>query len=408
MLTFAEAQAQVLEHIEPLSVERVPAGEAMGRVLATEVAARGDSPPLDNSAMDGYAVRHADVSAASAAAPVSLEVLEDIPAGHVGTRPVGPGQASRIMTGAPIPAGADTVIRVEDTRAADGRVEILVPDELGGSVRAAGSSMRAGETVLPAGTEIGVAEVAVLAAVQRSHVSVYRRPVVAILSTGDELVEADDTPGPGQIVNVNSPGLAALARHCGAEALVLPTAPDDEGVIRTAVEAALQGDFIISSGGVSVGDYDYVKRVLEELDAREVLWRVAMKPGKPLYFALLQGRPYFGLPGNPVSSLVSFLHFVRPAIRRAAGFAPDRLRLPELRVPLEHDLANDDAGRAQFLRGQVRPDGAGHLTARAVARAQGSHVLTSMLGANALLRLEAGQCARAGDEVAAHLFGELS
>ena len=329
MLTVEEARAAVLERIRPLGAERVALTGALGRVLAADVAAPYDNPPHDNSAMDGFAVRFADVAAATEESPATLPVIEDIPAGRVPEKRLQAGQASRIMTGAPVPPGCDTVIRVEDTRDHGDRVDILVPEEEeGANIRRRGEDMREGEPLIRAGAELGAGEVGVLAAVQQSFVAVGRRPTVAVLSSGDELVEIDQVRGPGQIVNSNTPALGAVARACGAEPVLLPTVADDEAAIRASVETALACDFVVSSGGVSVGEYDYVKKVLDDLGAEEVLWRVAMKPGKPLFFCMLRGKPYFGLPGNPVSSLISFLQFVGPAVRKAAGHPPERWPLP--------------------------------------------------------------------------------
>ena len=408
MLTVEEARAAVLERIRPLGPERVALTKALGRVLAADVAAPYDNPPHDNSAMDGFAVRFADTAAATEASPVTLPVIEDIPAGRVPQMKLEPGQASRIMTGAPVPAGCDTVIRVEDTRDHGGRVEILVPeDEPGANIRRRGEDMREGEPLIPAGTELGAGEVGVLAAVQRSFVPVGRRPTVGVLSSGDELVEIDEARGPGQIVNSNTPALGAVARACGAEPVLLPTVADDEAAIRASVETALTCDFVVSSGGVSVGEYDYVKKVLDDLGAEEVLWRVAMKPGKPLFFCMLRGRPYFGLPGNPVSSLMSFLQFVGPAVRKAAGYPRDQWPLPESRARMEHDVAND-GDRRNFLRARLRLDGDGRLTANTSHRAQGSHILTSMLGANGIVVLDPDQAVAAGGPVTVQIIGDVA
>lgn len=408
LLTVEQARAAVLERIQPLGVERVSLLDALGRLLAEDVAAPFDNPPLDNSAMDGFAVRGLDVRAAAPATPVALDIIEDIPAGHVPEKTVGPGQASRIMTGAPVPTGADTVIRVEDTRPAGARVEVLVSaEELGQNIRRRGEDMRAGQLLIRSGTELGPGEVGVLAAVQRTVVSVGQRPTVAILSSGDELVEFDQIRGDGQIVNSNTPALGAVARACGAWPVLLPTVRDDEDAIRASVVSALSCDLIVSSGGVSVGEYDYVKKVLDDLGAEAVLWRVAMKPGKPLFFCILRGKPYFGLPGNPVSSLVSFLQFVRPAVRKASGYPEARWALPQSVARLEHDLVND-SDRRNFLRARLRLDGAGRLTASTADRAQGSHILTSMLGANGIVVLEPEQAVAAGDAVTVQLLGDLA
>ena len=405
MLTPEEAQQIVLGHVRPLGVERVPLLDALGRLLAADVHATYDSPPLDNSAMDGYAVRHEDLKDASAEAPAALEVIEDIPAGRIGRKTVAPGEASRIMTGAPVPAGADTVIRVEDTRAAGSRVEILEGDDLAANIRRRGEDMKLGERLIAAGTELGPGEVGVLATVQRTFVPVHRRPRLAILSTGDELVEIDEPLEPGKIVNSNTATLAAMARAHGAEPVMLPVAPDDEDRIREAVETALASDFILSSGGVSVGEYDYVKKVLTDMGAEEILWRVAMKPGKPLYFCLLKGKPYFGLPGNPVSGCMSFLQFVRPAVRKASGYPPEQQLLPTAAARMENGEEND-GDRRQYLRAQLTWEN-GLLGARTGHRGQGSHILTSMLGANGVVVLEPGQTVAAGDEVTVQVIGKL-
>ena len=408
MLTVEEARAAALERIRPLGAERVALTGALGRVLAADVAAPYDNPPHDNSAMDGFAVRFADVAAATEQSPATLPVIEDIPAGRVPEKKLQAGQASRIMTGAPVPAGCDTVIRVEDTRDHGDRVDILVPEEEeGANIRRRGEDMREGEPLIRAGVELGAGEVGVLAAVQQSFVAVGRRPTVAVLSSGDELVEIDQVRGPGQIVNSNTPALGAVARACGAEPVLLPTVADDEAAIRASVETALACDFVVSSGGVSVGEHDYVKKVLDDLGAEEVLWRVAMKPGKPLFFCMLKGRPYFGLPGNPVSSLISFLQFVGPAVRKASGHPPERWPLPESTALMEHDVAND-GDRRNFLRARLRLDGGGRLTASTSHRAQGSHILTSMLGANGIVVLDPDQAAAAGEPVAVQIIGAVA
>ena len=406
MLTVEEAQQIVLDHIHPLAAERVSLPDALGRVLAADVPAAHDAPPMDNSAMDGYAVRFEDLRAATSAEPAALQVVEDIPAGTVGEKTVGPGQASRIMTGAPIPAGADTVVPVEDTRGEGERVEILDPGSSGANIRRRGEDMKEGEVLILAGSECGPGEVGVLASVQRTFLPVYRRPTVSVLSTGDELVEIDQPLEPGKIVNSNSAGLAAMSRAHGAVPVVLPIVPDDEGEMRRSIEAALTSDFIISSGGVSVGDYDYVKQVLTDMGAEELLWQVAMKPGKPLYFCLVAGKPYFGLPGNPVSSLLSFLEFVRPAIRKATGHPADELLLPEGNARMEHSVHNR-GDRRRYLQARLRFGDDGQLLANTAHRAQGSHVLTSMLGTNGIVVLDPEQHVEEGGSVTVQIAGAL-
>ncbi len=407
MHTVEQALAAVLARVRPLGAERIPLTAAGGRLLAADLVAPFDNPPHDNSSMDGFAVRFADVVGATPAVPVTLQVIEDIPAGKMPQQTLRAGQASRIMTGALLPDGADTVIRSEDTQDHGDRVDILEPEEAAGeNVRYRGEDMQAGAALMTAGTVLGAGEIGVLAAVQRAYVVVGRRPTVAILASGDELVEIGDLRGPGQIVNSNSPALGAIARACGADPVLLPTAADDETAIRDSIEAAMGCDFIVSSGGVSVGNYDYVKKVLTDLGAEEVLWRVAMKPGKPLYFCLLQGTPYFGLPGNPVSSLVSFLQFVRPAIRKVSGYPEATWALPQSTARIEHDLVNDD-DRRNYLRARLRLNNEGCLTASTRHSAQGSHMMTSMLGANGFVVLEPERAVAAGDLVAVQIFDDV-
>lgn len=407
MLSVEAARAAVLERIQNLGTERVSIFDALHRHLAIDVAALADNPPHDNSAMDGYAVRCQDIANASASTPTRLKVIEDIPAGTVPQHVVGSGQASRIMTGAPVPEGADAVIRVEDTRSDGDDVEILEPaEEVGENIRPRGEDMRAGETLIARGTRIGPGEIGVLATAQHAFVAVARRPRIAILSSGDELVEVGEPLRAGQIINSNTPALAAMARACGAEPVILPIARDTEDAIRDSIVSALACDFVVSSGGVSVGEYDYVKKVLTDLGAEQILWRVAMKPGKPLFFCILQDTPYFGLPGNPVSSLVSFLQFVRPAIGKASGLPSANWELPTSVATMEHDIYNR-GDRRSFLRARLRLSRAGHLVASTAHRAQGSHMITSMLGANGLVVLAPKQRVTAGDSVTVQLVGDL-
>ena len=408
MLSVDAARAAVLERIQSLGSERVSLHAALDRHLAVDVTTPTDNPPHDNSAMDGYAVQFSDVAGATAAAPVRLVVIEDAPAGTVPQKTVGPGQACRIMTGAPMPKGADSVIRVEYTRGEGDWAEVFEPEEeLGDNVRRRGEDMRAGDCLMRAGTHIGPGEIGVLATAQRAFVPVTRHPRLAILSSGDELVEVDEPRGPGQIINSNTPALAAMARACGAEPVVLPIAADTEEAIRDSILSALSCDFIVSSGGVSVGDYDYVKKVLTDLKADEVLWRVAMKPGKPLFFCVLRGTPYFGLPGNPVSSLVSFLQFVRPAIRKASGLPADQWDLPTSIARMEHPIVND-GDRHWFLRARLRLDEEGRLSASTDHSGQGSHMITSMLGANGFVQLAPGERIAAGGSATVQIISAVA
>ena len=403
MLTVEEAQEIVLDSVSVSGTERVPLSESQGRVLAEDVAPKYDVPPHDNSSVDGYAVRAADTAGASAEDPRRLKVLEEIPAGTVPDETVGPGSTSRIMTGAILPEGADAVVMVENTRQGDGEVEILKAVASGQNVRYRGEDVKEGRNVLFAGAEIGPGEIGLLAAFQRSQVSVRRRPDVAILSTGDEVVEIDEALVPGKIVNSNSYSLAALVRECDARPVNLGIARDSEAEIASAIRSAVNADVILSTGGVSVGDYDYVKKVLEDLGADMRFWRVKMKPGKPLAYGMLQGKPFFGLPGNPVSCMVSFLLFARPAIRKMMGYSPQDWHLPTVPAVLENDLAAG-GDRRHYLRARITRTG-GRFHASTVA-GQGSGMLSSMTGTNGLVIVETGVTSVArGTEVSVLLMG---
>lgn len=379
MLPVEEAQARVLAEVRPGAAETVPLAGAHGRVLREDVAATRDMPPADNSAMDGYAVRAEDV-------PGRLPVSGDIPAGHPAAHPLSPGTAMRIMTGAFVPAGADTVIQVELTDGGTDLVTIQKALPVGTNIRRRGEDMRAGAVVLRSGTRIGPAELAVLASVQKTTVMVGRRPTVAILSTGDELVEPDGELGPGKIVNTNGALLAALVAEAGAIPRQLGIVRDTREDTIAALRAALDADFVISSGGVSVGAFDFVKEALEAIGAETKFWRVAMKPGKPVVLSRFEDRVIFGLPGNPVSCFVSFHLFVAPALRRYAG-NEDRLFAPTVRMRTAAPLKSV-GDRRVYVRVHVAAV-EGELVARPLT-AQGSGSLTSMLGANGLAIVEEG------------------
>lgn len=380
MLSVREARDAILAQVEPLGTERVSLLDAVGRVSAESVLASRQQPPWDNSAMDGYAVRAEDLLGAHGEAPVRLRVLEDLMAGRVPTQTVGAGQASRIMTGAPLPPGANAIIKVELTRSLQrDEVEILAPVPEGNDIRRAGEDQRVGDLLLSAGTLLRPAEIAVLASAPRAFVRVYRRPVVAILATGDELAEPDEVPHPGQIINTNSYGLAAMVQALGGIARVLPVAHDGVEALQATFRQARGADVILSSGGVSVGEHDFVKEALEGLGMQLGFWKVKMTPGKPLAFGRWGETPVFGLPGNPVSSLVSFELFVRPALLRMAGHTRIYRRL--LRATME-DSVGKRAGMPHFLRVTLREE-QGRWFASSTG-AQGSGVLRSMSRAHGL------------------------
>jgi molybdopterin molybdotransferase len=382
-----EARAAVLAEARPLGLERVSAIDGLGRVLGEDVASGRTLPPADCSAMDGYAVRADDLAAASAAAPVALPVVYEVAAGGRAPAELEAGQAARIFTGAPLPAGADAVVRQEDTEADGERVWVRVAAPRGEHVREAGEDVREGDPVLEAGTRIGPAEVGMLAALGRTLVSVHRRPAVAVLSGGDELVEPDEHPAPGQIVASNSYSLAAQAREAGAVTSQLGIARDDPADLERLFRAGLAADVIVSSAGVSVGDHDHVRPVLEKLGCHLVFWGVQMKPGYPFAFGTFpagRGPLVFGLPGNPVSAMVTFELFVRPVLRKLCGHRT--WGRPQVEATLAEALSKKP-GRAHFVRVELRRVRDGW-EARTTGN-QSSGVLRSMVLAHGLLEFPA-------------------
>ncbi|MBI4854384.1 MAG: molybdopterin molybdotransferase MoeA [Acidobacteria bacterium] len=387
LLTVEEALAKVLDQITPLGTERVDLLNTLGRVIREDIKAPMDVPLTANSAMDGFAVKAEDLENAFSDNPIKLKVIEDLPAGYLAKSKVERGQAIRIMTGATIPEGANAVVMVEVTKKADNDfVEVFESVKVGQHIRPRGEDLQKGDLLIKNGTMINAAEIGILASVQRPFVKVSRSPVVAILSTGDELVEIEEAVLPGKVVNSNSYSLAALVKASGGIPIVQSIARDNEQEIRSTIKASLAADFVISSGGVSVGDYDYVKPVLDSLGAELKFWRVSMKPGKPIAFCLLSGKPYFGLPGNTVSSMLSFLLFVKPALRKAMNMLPP-WTMPIIDVVLD-SRAVSKGDRRTYLRASLRY-WEGKFYARLAPR-QGSGVSSSMLGANALVILEEG------------------
>jgi molybdopterin molybdotransferase len=387
LLSVEEALNKVLEEITTLGIERVDLLSSLDRVIREDIIAPSDIPLTANSAMDGYAVIAKDLENASSENPIKLEVIEDLPAGYLAKSQITSGQAIRIMTGATIPEGADSVVMVEVTKKFEDKfVEIFESVKVGQHIRLRGEDLKKGDLLIKSGTLLRASQVGVIASVQRPFVKVSRRPVVAILSTGDELVEIEEPLSPGKVVNANSYSLAALVKESGAIPIVQPIAKDNEEEIRNSIKVSLAADFIVSSGGVSVGDYDYVKPALESLGAELKFWRVSMKPGKPLVFGLLSGKPYFGLPGNTVSSMLSFLLFVRPALGKAMGQTPP-WTMQEIDVILS-SRASSKGDRRTYLRANLSYK-EGKFYAQ-LALKQGSGVSSSMLGANALVILEEG------------------
>ncbi|WP_121194949.1 molybdotransferase-like divisome protein Glp [Motilibacter peucedani] len=375
--------ADILDLVEPLPPLDLQLLEAHGCVLAEDVAAPTDLPAWDNSGMDGYAVRRADVATASAEHPVRLPVVGDVPAGSQVSYRVQPGQCVRIMTGAPVPEGADSVVPVEWTDRGTETVEVRQAPAAGQHVRLRGGDVRAGDVVLTAGTRLGPAHVALLAAVGRSRALVRPRPRVVMVSTGSELVEAGAVPGHGQIPDANGPGLTAAAREAGAVVFRVGIVPDDPRVLLDTIEDQLvRADLVVTTGGVSAGAYDVVKEVLSRLGTVE-FGPVAMQPGKPQGFGTVgpDATPIFTLPGNPVSAFVSFEVFVRPAIRRMLGVEP--LHRPMVSAECTEAL-DSRAGVRQFLRGSLT-ERDGRLVVEPSPGGPGSHLVASLAKANCLL-----------------------
>jgi molybdopterin molybdotransferase len=395
MYNVEQAREAVLDRISVLKPERVALLEALGCVLAQDVVSDIDVAPFDNSAMDGYAVRAADTAGATAEAPVVLNVVDHIAAGFVSRVTLEPGQTARIMTGAPVPAGADAIVMVEHTESLEksgstgGTVAIQRAAALGDHIRLAGEDVRIGETVLKSGEVVNPASAGLMAALGFAQVDVYRRPSVAIVSTGDELVGIADRPGPGQIRNSNSYSLAAQVLAAGGIPHILEVARDTEASTRAQLSRAPEFDLMVTTGGVSMGDFDVVRTVLEEIGVMD-FWKVAMRPGAPQTYGTIGGTPFFGLPGNPTSTMVGFELFVRPAIRKMRGFS--QLDRPVVAARLAEDVRKK-SDRRYFLRGVLArmdaPTGALAYEARLSGK-QSSAMLTAMHRANCLISLPEG------------------
>ncbi|HEX3050592.1 MAG TPA: gephyrin-like molybdotransferase Glp [Aggregatilineaceae bacterium] len=395
LLNVDDALRAILDRIQALPAETIPTTQGLKRVLAEAITAETDLPPFASSSMDGYAVRYSDAAAAHADQPVQLTVIEDIPAGRVAAYPVGPMQAARIMTGAPLPDGADAVIPVEETDdewLADGgaappeKVSIYRAARPGENVRPIGEDVHHGQMILQAGTVLRPQDIGMLISLGRAEILVIRQPRVVILSTGDELVDVGEPLGPGKIYNSNSYVLEGLITMLGGIAIRLPTARDTLDDVRRCLAEALaqQPDLIVSSAGVSVGVHDVVRTVVEELGHVE-LWRVNLRPGKPLAFGQVQQIPFFGLPGNPVSAMVTFDVFVRPTLLQMSG-QPAKSTPPMTAAVVGEALRSD--GRRSYLRVKLRDEN-GQLVAY-LTGTQSSGALLSMVLADGLLIVPEG------------------
>ena len=412
MLTPTEAAHLILEHVTPLPPLPCALRDALDLVLAEDVTSPIDLPPWDNSAMDGYAARAGDVEHATPERKVTLAVIETVPAGRFPTQPIGAGQATRVFTGAPLPAGADTVIRQEDTEPATpiggaGTITIVTGRDAGKNVRYRGEDIRAGARVLAAGTALGPAQLGVLASIAYAQPRVHPRPRVAFMGSGDEIVDLDQADAilaGKKIATSNSYTLFGMIRRAGGTPLDLGVAQDTKDSLRAHLAGARDADLLVTTAGVSVGEHDLVREVLTELSCDMKLWRIRMRPGAPLGFGLWHGKPWIGLPGNPVSTMVTFELFVRPAIRRLLGSAAPFRRTVAVRV--EEPITLGPKLR-HFLRAIVTADGpSGGLSAR-LTGPQGSGILTSMARANALLIVpEDRPSVAAGETLAALLLDD--
>jgi len=391
MMSVDEALEQILRHITPLGSQEIPITEALHRVLAEDVVSSIDIPPFANSAMDGYAVRSADVTSADSGTPVMLEVIGEVPAGAMPDHAVQPGTAVRIMTGAPVPAGSDAVIPFELTSEGRGEIELTAGQvavyrgvKAGDNVRKAGEDIRVGQTMLLVGHVLRPPDIGILAGLGRPQVRVTHRPRVAILATGDELVDVDEPITPGKIRNSNEYTSIALVKRYGGEPVPLGIARDTAEDLTAKIREGLEQnvDLFLTSAGVSVGDFDMVKNVLAA-EGEMHFWQVAIKPGKPLAFGSVGDVPLLGLPGNPVAAMVAFEVFARPAMLKLGGHASwDK---PSVRALLDEDVHN--SGRRHFMRARVRREADGyHVTTRGSGvQVQGSGILSSLVWANGLV-----------------------
>ncbi|TAL15656.1 molybdopterin molybdenumtransferase MoeA [bacterium] len=399
MISFSEAQEKILSSLEPLPSETVSITEALGRVLAEQVFAPRNLPPMDNSAMDGYAFCRSDAVGERAV----LRVVDEIAAGHLFSGAVAEGEAVKIMTGAPIPPGADTVVPVEDTARLGAEVEILSLPRPGANVRKAGEDVSAGDQVLPPGIRIRPAEVGMLASLGRSFVKVHQRPKVAILATGDEIVEIDAPTEGFKIINSNSYGLSAQVLETGAIPVRLGIGRDDREGLLEILGNARTCDMVLTTGGVSMGDYDYTRDVLAEWGVDTKFWKVAVKPGKPVLFGMKGRVPVFGLPGNPVSAMVSFEQFVRPALRKLMG--AQRLFRPVFKAILDEraERVKGRPDRIEFVRCRIERFGTRFKVVGLGKRSSG--MLSTLVEANGLLILPVGrEVIEPGEEVDVQVY----
>ena len=395
MITVSEALHTILSTIALVGIEKVNILSALGRVLAEDIYARRNIPPTDNSAMDGYALIAEDTMGANIEHPLFFDIIEDVPAGNIPRKIVGFAEATRIMTGAPIPEGVDAVVPVEDTELDGDRVKIFAEVSIGQNIRSMGEDVKDGELVLTRGTIIRPAETGMLAALGRSFVTVYQKPLVAILATGDELTDIDGDLSPEKIISSNSYSGAAQVMECGGIPLQIGIAKDTKEDLTEKFKAAMRADIIVSSAGVSVGDYDFVKDVMKEIGVTIDFHQVAQRPGKPFTFGTAGRKLFFGLPGNPVSSMITFEQYVRPAILKMTGHK--RIFRKTIKAILKENIQKKK-GLRYFLRVRVRYEDERFTVV--TTGEQGSGILKSMVLANGIMVLpEDITTIKKGDEV---------
>jgi molybdopterin molybdotransferase len=380
MISVEKALKTILINFQPLGLEKINILEARKRVIGEDIFAPHNIPSADNSAMDGYAVRHIDTKGATQDKPLHFKIIEDIPAGKVALKKIKKGEAARIMTGAVIPEGADSVIRQEDTKKNGKTIVIYTSAEKGQNIRFAGEDVQKGELVVNKGSALRPADIGMMAALGKAFISVYQRPRVAIMSTGDELVDIEINPPLGKIINSNSYSLAAQVLECGGIPIMLGISKDKKLDLQEKFKTALHADVIISSGGVSVGDFDFVKDVMGEIGNAMHFWQVAMRPGKPLAFGAIESVPLFGLPGNPVSAMVSFEQFVRPSLLKMQGH---RKIFRQTAKAICAEEIQKSAGFKHFIRAIVKKEKDQYIAS--ITGDQGSGILKSMVMANALI-----------------------
>jgi molybdopterin molybdotransferase len=393
MLGIEEAQQMILQHIALLPTEEVPILQGMGRVAGEDVSAPWDIPAADNSAMDGYAFSFAAVR------ENRLVVSGNIPAGKERTTPVAAGEAVRIMTGAPIPPGCDTVVPIENVETVGGTIRLLGEVRPGSHIRKRGEDILAGQRAIAGNSPLRPQEIGMLASLGKSSVRVYRKPRVGVLATGDELLEIGSPPAPGKIINSNSYSIAAQVIESGGDPVMLGIAEDEMERTRARIREGIRGDVLITTGGVSVGDRDIVKEAIVTLGGEIRFWKVHMKPGKPVAFAILEGKPVFALPGNPAAAMISFEVFVRPALLKMTGHT--RIFRPTVTAALAEPVANrGDRPHVIRVRVEERQDG---FVASATGN-QSSARLSSMTAANGFMKIAPGIALASGESVVVSLL----